>query len=81
MVIEQLREMSNMIFQLKDADHVLIDKQQVQAVIQSLQDSWVHMRKILTHNENINNFYDISRHVELQADCQNANHSSATLIT
>jgi len=80
MMIEHLREMSNMIRQLKDAGHVLIDEQQVQAVIRSLPDSWVRMKQILTHNEDIKNFSDASRHVELEADCQVANHSSAALI-
>jgi uncharacterized protein YjiS (DUF1127 family) len=33
---QHLREMSNMISELKDAGHILIDEQQVQAVIRSL---------------------------------------------
>ena len=48
-------------------------EQQIQAVIRSLPESWVHMKQILTHNENIKNFADISKHVELEAERQEAN--------
>ncbi|GAV73421.1 UBN2_2 domain-containing protein [Cephalotus follicularis] len=64
---EHLRIMSAMIRDLKNAEVVLSDEQQLQAVIRSLPNSWVNMRKILTHNENIKNFADVSRHVELEA--------------
>ena len=69
---EHLRAMSSMIRDLKAAGNVLTDEQQVQAVIRSLPDSWVHMKQIMTHNENIKNFSDISRHVELEAERQEA---------
>ena len=62
---EHLRGMSSMIQDLNVAGHILTDEQQVQAVIRSLPDSWLHMKQILTHNENIKFFKDISRHVEL----------------
>ena len=66
--------------QLQDVGHVLTDEQQVQVIIRSLPDSWVYMKQILTHNENIKNFSDVSHHVEIEADCQVANHSSVALI-
>ena len=59
-----------MIRDLKAARNVLTDKQQVQAVIRSLIDSWISMKQIMTHNENIKNFADISRHVELEVERQ-----------
>ena len=65
---EHLRGMSNMIQDLNATGHILTDEQHVQVVIRSLPDSWMHMKQILTHNENINFFKDISRHVELEAD-------------
>ncbi len=65
---EHLRMMSGMIRDLKAAGNVLTDEQQVQAVIRSLPDSWISMKQIMTHNENIKNFADISRHVELEAE-------------
>ena len=65
---EHLRGMFSMIQDLNVAGHILIDEQQVQPVIRSLPDSWLHMKQILAHNENIQNFKDISRHVELEAD-------------
>ncbi|XP_026378339.1 uncharacterized protein LOC113272756 [Papaver somniferum] len=71
---EHLRRMSSMIRELKSAGNVLSDEQQVLAVIRSLPDSWVHMKQILTHNESINNFSDISRHVELEAERQEVTH-------
>lgn len=69
---EHLRRMSSMIRELKSAGNVLSDEQQVLAVIRSLHDSWVRTNQILTHNESIKNFSDISRHVELEAERQEA---------
>jgi xylose isomerase len=76
---EHLRMMSEMIHDLKAAENIFTDKQQVQGVIRSLPDSWVSMKQIMTHIENIKNFADISRHVELEAEHQKAT-KSATLI-
>jgi hypothetical protein len=77
---KHLRMMSGMIRGLKVARNVLTDEQQVQAVIRSMSDSWVRMKQIMTHNENIKNFADISRHVELEVKRQEATKSTA-LIT
>uniref|UniRef100_A0A2N9EKF5 Integrase catalytic domain-containing protein n=1 Tax=Fagus sylvatica TaxID=28930 RepID=A0A2N9EKF5_FAGSY len=76
---EHLRMMSGMICDLKAARNVLTDEQQVQAVIRSLPDSWISMKQIMTHNENIKNFADISRHVELEAERQEATKSAALI--
>uniref|UniRef100_A0A2N9FZX9 Integrase catalytic domain-containing protein n=1 Tax=Fagus sylvatica TaxID=28930 RepID=A0A2N9FZX9_FAGSY len=76
---EHLRMMSGMIRDLKAAGNVLTDEQQVQAVIRSLPDSWISMKQIMTHNENIKNFADISRHVELDAERQEATKSAALI--
>ena len=61
-----------MIRDLKAIGNVLTDEQQVQFVIWSLPDSWINMKQIMTHNENIKNFADISRHVEFEAEHQEA---------
>ena len=63
---KHLREMSNMISELKDAGHVLTDEQQVQAVIRSLPHSWEHMKIHLTHNEGIRTLEDAMKHLELE---------------
>jgi sarcosine oxidase delta subunit len=76
---EHFRMMFGMIRDLKVARNVLTDKQQVQAVIRSLIDSWISMKQIMTHNENIKNFADISRHVELEAERQEATKSTALI--
>ena len=76
---KHLRMMSWMIRDLKAAGNVLTDEQQVQVVIRSLLDSWVSMKQIMTHNENIKNFADIFRHVESEAERQEAT-KSATLM-
>ena len=76
---EHLKMMSEMIRDLKTAGNVLTDEQQMQAVIRSLPDSWISMKQIMIHNENIKNFADISHHVELEAERQEAT-KSATLI-
>ena len=75
-MIEHLRTMSSMIRDLSATRNTLTDEQQIQAVIRSVLDSWVHMKQILTHNENIKNFSDISKHVELEVE-----HQEATRIT
>ena len=60
--------MSTMIRQLKAAGNNLSDEQQVQAGIRSLPDSWEHMKVNMMHNENIKNFNDLARHLELKAE-------------
>ena len=61
--------MSNMISELKGADHELTDEQQVQDVIRSLPNAWEHIRINLTHNGNIRTFDDVARHVKLEEGC------------
>ncbi|XP_038707271.1 uncharacterized protein LOC120002581 [Tripterygium wilfordii] len=67
---EHLRAMKGMIKDLRNAGVELSDEQQVLAVIRSLLDpEWAHMKQLMTHSENIKTFDDISRHLELEADC------------
>ncbi|XP_055960065.1 uncharacterized protein LOC130014940 [Mercurialis annua] len=63
---QHLRDMSNMIMELKSAGHNLTNEQQVQAVIRSLPNNWEHMKVNMTHNENIKTFSDIARHLKLE---------------
>ena len=65
---QHLTIMSNMISELRAAEHDMTDEQQVQSVIRSLPSNWEHMRVNLTHNENIKTFDDVARHVELEED-------------
>ena len=65
---KHLRQMSNIISELKDAGHTLIDEQQVQAVICSLPQIREHMKMYLTHNENIKTLEDAMHHLELEED-------------
>ncbi|KAK2985539.1 hypothetical protein RJ640_000770, partial [Escallonia rubra] len=69
---EYLRVMSNMIGKLRDAGHALTYEQEVRAVIRSLLALWATMKHILTHNENIKNFYDVLQHVTLDAETRDA---------
>ncbi|KAK2992792.1 hypothetical protein RJ640_000731 [Escallonia rubra] len=69
---EHLRVMSNMIGKLRDVGHALTDEQQVRAIIRSLPASWANMKQILTHSENIKNFFDVSQHVILEAETRDA---------
>ncbi|KAI9194653.1 hypothetical protein LWI28_007982 [Acer negundo] len=62
---QHLREMPNMICELKSASHSLTDEQQIQAVIRSFPNNWENMKINMTHNDNIKTFDDILRHVEL----------------
>ena len=76
---EHLRMMYGIIRDLKAAGNILTDEQQVQVVIRSLPDSWISMKQIMTYNGNIKNFADISRHVELEAERQEATKSAALI--
>ena len=67
---EHLRVMSAMIRQLNAAGVNITDEQQVLSVIRSLPDNevWSHVKMVLTHNEGIKTFDDVSRHLELEAE-------------
>ncbi|KAK2984979.1 hypothetical protein RJ640_028819 [Escallonia rubra] len=69
---EHLRVMSNMIGDLRDAGHALTDEHQVRAVIRNFPASWANVKQILTHSENIKNFYDVSQHVILEVETRDA---------
>lgn len=69
---EHPRIMSSTIRELTSAGNALSDVQQVLAVIRSLPDPWINIKQILTHNEIIKNFVDISRHVELEVEREEA---------
>ena len=56
-----------MVHELKAAGNNLTDKQQIQAVIRSLPNSWEQMKLNMTHNESIQTLEDLSCHLELQA--------------
>ena len=58
--------MSNMITQLKSVVHVLLDEQQVQAVIRSLPNNCENWKVHLTHNDKIKTLSDVARHVEVE---------------
>ncbi|KAJ9687266.1 hypothetical protein PVL29_015943 [Vitis rotundifolia] len=57
-----------MIRELKASRHVFIDEQQVEIVIRSLPRSWEHMMVNMIHNERVNTFDDIVRHLELEVE-------------
>jgi ATP-dependent protease HslVU (ClpYQ) ATPase subunit len=78
---QHLKEMSNMISELKDADHILTDEQQIQALIRSLPHIWEHMKVNLTHNEDIKTLNDAVRHLELEEDRIEASKPQETEIT
>lgn len=65
---KHLRQMANLISELKDAGHVLTDEQQVQAVIRSLPQGWDPLKMNLIHNETIQTLSDVSKHLELEEE-------------
>ena len=69
---QHLRTMSTMICKLKVAAKTLAEEQKIQARLHSLPDSWETMVIIMTHNETIKTFDDLSRHLELEAECLEA---------
>ncbi|KAL3522733.1 hypothetical protein ACH5RR_015567 [Cinchona calisaya] len=65
---------------MKLASYDLPDKQQVLSVIMSLlEPMWGHVKLVLRHNENTKTIDDISRRLELETACKNANHSAAMI--
>ncbi|XP_031258566.1 uncharacterized protein LOC116116653 [Pistacia vera] len=74
---QHLRQMSNMINELRDAS-VLTDEQQAQVVIQSLPYGWEHMKIHLTHNHVIKTLQDVVRHLGLEEDHISANNKANT---
>lgn len=52
--------------EVRVASNVLANEQYVQVVIHSLPHSWEHMRLNMMHNENIQNFNNILRHLKLK---------------
>ena len=76
---KHLRNMSSMISKLKDADHTLIDEQQVQVVICSLPNNWENMKMHLTNNESIKTLEDVMHHLELEEDCLMASKANADI--
>ena len=65
---KHLREMLNMICELKYASRMLIDKQQVQVVIHSLSHSWKYKKMHLTQNKNIHTIDDVVCHLDLERE-------------
>ena len=77
-MVEHLRVMSSMFRDMKAAGNDLTDEQQVLAILRSLPDpTWVHVKLVLTHNEGIKNFDDVSHHLEVEAECVEANRNAA----
>ncbi len=75
---EHLRVMSVMIRDLKVAGNKLNNEQQVPAVIHSLSNlEQSQMKLLMMHNESIKTFNNISCHLELEAECLEANCSVA----
>lgn len=76
LMVKHLKAMFVMILDLKVAGNILTDEQHGTAVIHSLLDSWRQMKLVLTHNKNIKNFVDISRHLDLKAECLGSHHNT-----
>ena len=67
-----------MIRDMKAAGCELTDEQQILAVLRSLPEPfWGQVKLVLTHNEGIKTFENISYHLELKVECRDANHSAA----
>lgn len=48
---------------------ISVTTNRINATIRPLPDSWEALKLVLMHNENIKMFDDISRHLELEAEC------------
>lgn len=79
LIRQYLREMTNMIYELKSAGHVLTNEQRVRAVTRSLPKSQENVKVNITLNDNIKIFDGISYHIELKDECLEAAKSSRQL--
>ncbi|KAH9686018.1 hypothetical protein KPL70_014192 [Citrus sinensis] len=74
---QHLREMSNMVRELKSAGHVLTDEQLVQAVIRSLPDTWEHMKSALRQLSFLIEFLWLNQaHPKLRASSKKWDHKN-----
>ena len=73
---QHLRAMSTMIRKPKETSNTLIEEQKIQGGLRSLPDSWETMVISMTHNRKIKTFDDLSRHLELEAECFEASKAS-----
>lgn len=66
---QHLDVMKDMIRELQNAGTELTDEQQVLAVLRSLpEQTWGHVKLVLTHNEQIKTFDSVASHLKLEAD-------------
>ncbi|KAK4425020.1 hypothetical protein Salat_1695600 [Sesamum alatum] len=65
----QHRTLKDMIRELQNGGTELSDEQQVLVVLRSLpEQTWGHVKLVLTHNEQIKTFDGIANHLKLKAD-------------
>ncbi|KAK2989434.1 hypothetical protein RJ640_018752 [Escallonia rubra] len=79
-LFDHLRKMSAMIRDLKAAGNNLSDEQQILAVLRSLPYSWDQMKLMMTHNESIKTFAQLSHHLELQVERQEAKCNASMFV-
>ena len=65
---QHLRETKRIIKELKTSRHVLINEQQVEAIIRFLPKRGEHMVVNMTYNESVKTFDDIVRHLQLEIE-------------
>ncbi|KAK2965258.1 hypothetical protein RJ640_015756 [Escallonia rubra] len=76
-MVDHLRKMSAMIRKSKVAGNNLSDEQQILIVLRSLPDSWDQM---MTHNESIKTFAQLSHHLKLEAERQEAKGNASMFV-
>ncbi|KAL0373357.1 UNVERIFIED_CONTAM: hypothetical protein Sradi_3251400 [Sesamum radiatum] len=73
-MIQHLDVMKDMIRELQNIGCELSDEQQVLAVLRSLpEQTWGHVKLVLTHNEQIKTFDSVASHLKLEADRRELN--------
>ncbi|KAK4421477.1 hypothetical protein Salat_2098300 [Sesamum alatum] len=70
-----------MIRELQNAGTELSDEQQVLAVLRSLpEQTWGHVKMVLTHNEQIKTFESVANHLKLEADRRETEHAQQAAL-
>ncbi|KAK2995017.1 hypothetical protein RJ640_012257 [Escallonia rubra] len=79
-MVDHLRKMSAMIRDLKTTGNNLLDEHQILAVLCSLPDSWNQMKLTMTNNESIKTFAQLSHHLELEVERQEAKGNASMFV-
>ncbi|KAK4435044.1 hypothetical protein Salat_0667600 [Sesamum alatum] len=80
-MIQHLDVVKDMIRELQNASTELSDEQQVLAVLRSLtEQTWGHVKLVLTHNEQMKTFDSVASHQKVEVDQRESECAQQTVV-